>query len=118
MHVGCYYHLYNVLLTYIVILTAQTDLGPRSRIFSPKINKLPTLSDYKIFFFMLQKYSNITLFKLCVYKCLMNIILKFVFLQCSKDERPPSQNIETFNVACIIIQWVSLKYILVNLKKT
>ena len=31
--------------TYIVILTAQTDLGLRSRTFSLKINKLPTFSE-------------------------------------------------------------------------
>ena len=30
---------------YIVISTAQTDIGPRTRTFSLKINKLPTFSE-------------------------------------------------------------------------
>ena len=35
----------HVQWTYIVISTAQTDLGLRSRTFALKINKLPTFSE-------------------------------------------------------------------------
>ena len=35
-------------MTYIVISTAHTDLGLKSRTFSLKINKLPTFSEYHL----------------------------------------------------------------------
>ena len=45
-------------------------------------------SDYKIFSYPQQNHSSVTLFTICVYDCLINILytLNFIFLQCSKVE--------------------------------
>ena len=52
------------MISHIVFSTAQTDLGLRSRTFSPKINKLPTFSEMtqesqwvKIVFIWLDKFT-------------------------------------------------------------
>ena len=49
----------------------------------PKLRYKPFTPSIKTF---ATCFKSVTLFIICVYKCLMNIVLNFIFLQCSKAE--------------------------------